>query len=111
VAVLKKKIGQELRKRTVESFLDFLILTTLAKNPLMSSDDLMSYIHQKFRISLSSGILYSHLFHVEQDGLILRDYIKNKKVYRLTRKGKQKIDIAKKNKNGIQWVIDQILEG
>jgi DNA-binding PadR family transcriptional regulator len=111
VRLLKEKIARGLRERTVESFSDLLILTMLTKNLSMSADDLMDFIHQKFKVSLSPGILYSHLFHLEQDGLTLRDYIKNKKVYRITRKGKQKIDIAKKHKNAIQWVIDQILEG
>lgn len=107
---MKEKIDQELRERTVESFLDLLILTKLTKNPSLSADNLMDFIHQKFKVSLSSGILYSHLFHLEQDGLIHRNYIKNKKVYRITRRGKEKIDLIRDNKNAARWVIDQILE-
>lgn len=111
MTVSKKTTGQELRERTVESFLDFSILTMLVKNLSMSGEDLMRYIHQKLRVSLGHGILYSHLFDLERHGLILRDSIKKKKVCRITQKGKEKIDNAKKNKNAAQWVIDQILEG
>jgi len=111
VASSKKKIAQELRERTVESFLDFLILAILAKNPSMRADDLMDFVHRKFKVSLSLGILYSHLFHLERCGLILREYIKNKKAYGITKKGKEKIVIAEKHKKATQWVIDQILEG
>ncbi len=111
MSVSKKKLAKELRERTVESFLDFLILTILTRNPWMSADDLRKYIHQKLKVSLSLGILYSHLFHLERHGLILRDRVKNKKAYRIAQKGKEKIDMAKKHKNATKWLIDQILEG
>lgn len=104
------KIAQELRETTVVSFLDLLILTLLTKNSSMSADDLMDMITQKFKVSLSLGILYSHLFQLEQARLIRRDHVKDKKVYRITREGKEDIDLAKKHKNAAQWVIHQILE-
>lgn len=104
-------IDKELRKRTVISFLDFLILTRLTKKRSLSADDLMDYIRRKLRVSLSLGILYSHMFRLERDGLIHRDYIKNKKVCQITQKGKEEIDLAKKDKSAIQWIVDQILEG
>jgi DNA-binding PadR family transcriptional regulator len=111
VVFSKKKIAQELRERTVKSFLDFLILAILAKNLSMSADDLAKYIHQKLKVQLILGILCSHLFHLERHGLILRDPIKNRKSYRITQKGKRKVDIAKKHKKATKWLIDQILEG
>lgn len=107
----KKKIAQELRERTVESFLDLLILNMLTENPSMSGDDLKNHISQKYKVSLSSGILYSHLFHLERHELILEEYTENKKIYEITPKGKEKIDVARKNRNSFQWIIDQILEG
>lgn len=109
VMVSKKKIDQELRDRTVKSFLDLLILSVLTNNPSKSADDLMDRINQRFRVSVSPGILYSLLFHLEQDGLIVRDHIKNENVSKITQKGKEEIDRIEKNKNTVQWVIDQIL--
>lgn len=111
MSVSKKKLAQELRERTVKSFLGFLILAILTRNPSMRADDLAKYIHQKLKVSLSLGILYSHLFHLERHGLILRDYVKNEKAYRITQKGKEKIDIGRKHKNATKCLIDQILEG
>jgi len=108
--LLKEKTAQDLRERTVESFLDLLILTVLTKNPSMSAVDLMNFITQKFKVSLSLGILYSHLFHLEQDGLIC-GLKRHTRVYGITRKGKRRIDLAKKHRNAAQWVIDQILDG
>ena len=108
---MKKKLAHELRERIVRSFLDFLILAILTRNPSMSADDLAKYIHQKLKVSLSLGILCSHLFHLERHGLILGDSIKNRKSYRITQKGKEKVDIAKKHKNATKLLIDQILEG
>lgn len=106
---MKEKIAQEFRERTVESFLDLLILTMLAERPSMSADNLTDFLHQKFKVSLNLGLIYSHLFHLEQDGLIRKDYNENKKVYRTTQKGKERIHIAKKNMSTSQWVIDQTL--
>lgn len=109
MAFQKKTIAHTLRERTVKSFLDFLILATLSKNSSMSADDLMVHIHRKFRASLSLGILCSHLFHLEGGGLIHGATVKNRKVYKLASKGKEKIAVARKHKSATQWVIDQIL--
>lgn len=106
----QKKIVQDLRERTVEGFLDFLIFAILSKNSSMTAEDLMGYIHRKFEVSISSGILCSHLFYLEKEGLIHGANVKNKKVYRLTSKGKEKILIARKYKSATQWVIDQMFE-
>lgn len=107
VRASEEEIAKEIRERTVESFLDFLILTKLTKNPSMSTDDLMGFLNQNFKVSLSHGIFYSHLFHLEQDRLICRHHVKKKKIYRITEKGKKKIDIARENKNATQWVVDE----
>lgn len=99
-----------MQERTVESFLDFLILAMLSKKPATSADDLLGCIHQKLKVSTNLGLLYSHLFYLEREGLIQGASIKNRKVYKVTPKGKQKIAIARKLKNATQWVIDQMLE-
>jgi len=107
--------AQELRERTVENFLDILILTNLRKNSLMSANDLMGRIHRKFGVSLSSGILYSCLFYLERAGFIHEDFVIKKHarirtVYSITQKGTEKIDITREHKSAIQLVIDEIFE-
>ena len=108
---MKENISHELKERTVEGFLDLLILTKLAKNSLLNAEDLMEFIHQKFNVLLSQGLLYSYLFRLEQDGLIRKSHVNNNKVYEITQRGKEKIDVARKHSSAIQWVIDRILEG
>ena len=66
MASSKKKIAQELRERTVESFLDFLILVMLAKNPSMRADDLMDFVHRKFKVLLSLGIARETILKVKK---------------------------------------------
>lgn len=107
----KKKIAQKLKERTVESFLDLLILNKLAKTSSKNADDLKGCISRKFKVSVSSGILYSHLHHLERHKLILKENIKDSKVYRITPMGKKKIAAARKNRDVFQWIIDQVLEG
>jgi len=106
----EKEISRIMQERTVEGFLDFLILALLSKNSPMGADDLLGFIHQKLKVSTSQGLLCSHLFYLEREGLIHGAETKNKKVYKVAPKGKEKITMARKQKNATQWVIDQILE-
>jgi len=108
-------IAREIRERTTESFLDFLILNKLANSPSISADELMDFVHHKLKVSLSLGILYSHLYYLEKSGLVYEDHeskkhVRVRTVYKITQKGKEKIDLARKHKSVFQCLIDPILE-
>jgi len=58
----------------------------------MSGYDVISYIHNKFRLLVSSGTVYSLLYSLERQGLIQGIWNERKRVYTLTDKGRKTIE-------------------
>ena len=101
------KILEKLRRRAVQNFMDILILTEINKDSL-SGYDVMGLIHQKFNILVSSGTVYSLLYSLEREGLIKGVWNKRKRVYSLTEKGEQNINIINRANEEIQHFLRNI---
>lgn len=84
------QVIKEMHGRIVKNFMDILIMTELRDNP-MSGYDVISFIHKKFRLLVSSGTVYSLLYSLERDGLIEGKFNNRKRVYALTEKGEETI--------------------
>ena len=80
--------AEKLRRQIVKSLMDVIMLAEL-QNGKMSGYDLISVIHDKFRILLSAGTVYSHLYALERDGLIDVSSDNKKRIYEMTEKGNQ----------------------
>ena len=80
--------AEKLRRQIVKSLMDVIMLAEL-QNGKMSGYDLISVIHDKFRILLSAGTVYSHLYALERDGLIDVSSDDKKRIYEMTEKGNQ----------------------
>ena len=98
------KMVEKLKKRVVRSFMDILVLTEINNNP-MSGYDAISFIHKKYDILLSAGTVYSMLYSLEREGLLIGTSDNQKRVYTLTEKGEQKMQTITKASNEIQNVI------
>ncbi len=61
------------------------------RNGATSGYDVIAFIHNKFRLLVSSGTVYSLLYSLERDGLIKGDWQQRKRVYTLTEKGEATI--------------------
>ena len=91
------KTTEKLHKRVIKSFMDVIIMSEL-KDGSMSGYDVISYIHKRFDILMSSGTVYNLLYSLERDGLIKSIQNQRKRVFMLTEQGEQKIEaIAKSN--------------
>jgi len=101
------KLAEKLRKRAIQNFMDILVLTEMKKGSL-SGYDVISLIHQKFGILLSSGTIYSLLYSLERDGLIKGAWNQRKRVYELTEKGEQNIKVITKANQEIQNFLRNI---
>jgi DNA-binding PadR family transcriptional regulator len=64
-----KNIVEKLRRRTIKTFMDVLILGELQAKPL-SGYDIIGLVHKRFNILVSSGTVYSLLYSMERNGLI-----------------------------------------
>jgi DNA-binding PadR family transcriptional regulator len=94
------QVIKEMNERIVKNFMDILIMTEVKNSP-MSGYDVISFIHKKFRLLVSSGTVYSLLYSLERDGLIKGKLDNRKRVYALTEKGEENI-------RAIQEASDQI---
>jgi DNA-binding PadR family transcriptional regulator len=84
------QIVKKMNERIVKNFLDIVIMAELRNGPL-SGYDIISYVHNKFHLLVSSGTIYSLLYSVERNDLIEGAWVERKRVYKLTEKGEQTI--------------------
>jgi len=75
----------------------------------MSGYDIIGLIHKRFGILVSSGTVYSLLYSLERNGLIKGVQNRRKRVYTLTEKGKQNIEILTKANEEIQSFLRNML--
>ena len=102
------KIAEKLRRRTIKSFMDILILAEL-NNGSLSGYDIIGLIHKRFGILVSSGTVYSLLYSMERNGLIKGVQNQRKRVYTLTEKGEQNTKIITKANKEIQSFLKNML--
>ena len=102
--VLKK-----MNRRIIKNFLDVLILAEL-RNGSLSGYDVIAYIHNKFRLLVSSGTVYSLLYSLERDGLIAGSWNQIKRVYKLTDKGDETIKAIMSANDKIQLLMTSLLK-
>ena len=102
------KVAERLRRRVIKNFMDILILSELKKEP-MSGYDIISLIHRRFGVLVSSGTVYSLLYSMERNGLIKGIWNQRKRVYVLAEKGEQNIKAITKANEEIQSFLRNIL--
>ncbi|MGB9841878.1 MAG: PadR family transcriptional regulator [Candidatus Bathyarchaeales archaeon] len=88
---LEGQILKKIHERIIKNFMDIIIMTELRNGPL-SGYDVISYIHNKFNLLVSSGTVYSLLYSLERNGLVEGVWEERKRVYKLTEKGEKTID-------------------
>jgi DNA-binding PadR family transcriptional regulator len=81
-----------LKKHTITTFIDQIILVKLRNNP-MSGYDLSNYIKEKFGISISPGTIYNHLYKFEREEIVCTVQSDTKRIYKLTKIGTHYLDI------------------
>lgn len=102
-------ILKNMHRRIIKNFLDILVLAELRNGPL-SGYDVMTFINSKFRLLVSSGTVYSLLYSLERDGLIIGTWYKRKRMYRLTEKGKENIKAIVSVNEKIQHLVSSLLK-
>ncbi len=105
--VLAEKIVEKLQRRTIQNFMDILILTEI-QNGSLSGYDAMALMHERFGILMSSGTVYSLLYSLERDGLIKGVNNHRKRVYELTENGKQNIKAITKANQEVQDFLKRL---
>jgi DNA-binding PadR family transcriptional regulator len=88
---LEGRILKKMHERIIKNFMDIIIMGELRNGPLRGYD-VISYIHTKFNLLVSSGTVYSLLYSLERNGLVEGVWEERKRVYKLTEKGEKTID-------------------
>jgi len=104
---LESEILAQMHRRIVQNFLDAVILLALMKHPL-SGYDVISFVHNKFHVWLSSATVYSYLYALERDGLIKGAYAQRKRVYALTERGKETVTALSNAKSKILEFVSNL---
>jgi len=98
-----------MHRRIIKNFLDVLVLAELRNGP-MSGYDVIAFIHNKFRLLVSSGTVYSLLYSLERDGLIAGSWSQRKRVYKLTDTGEETIKAILNANDKIQYLMTSLLK-
>jgi DNA-binding PadR family transcriptional regulator len=105
---LSSEIVKRLKRKTLRNFMDILILTEMKKEASLSGYDVIGLVHKKFGVFVSSGTIYSLLYSLERDGLIKGVWNDRKRVYELSEKGEQNIEVITKANEEIQNFLRNI---
>jgi DNA-binding PadR family transcriptional regulator len=108
--LMEARILKDMHERIIKSFMDIIVLSELRNGP-MSGYDVISYIHNRFRLLVSSGTVYSLLYSLERDGLIEGRWNERKRVYTLTEKGKKTIETILHANNKIKSFLLNLMKG
>jgi DNA-binding PadR family transcriptional regulator len=104
---LEPEFSGKLHRRIVTSFMDIIILTKLKNSDPLSGYDIITFIHNKFGLLISSGTIYSLLYSLERNGLIEGKQNQRKRVYTLTQRGEENIRLLLQQSNKIpRFVMD-----
>jgi len=83
---------------------------TELRNSSLSGYDVISYIHNKFNLLVSSGTVYSLLYSLERNGLVEGTWDERKRVYKLTEKGAKTINTLLSANDKIKGFMANILK-
>ena len=102
-------VTRELYRRLVKSFMDIIVLRELKNGNPLGGNDILALVYKRFHILLSSGTVYSLLYSMERDGLIEGLMASKKRVYRLTEKGKEKLEYALESYSSVVLFMKYVL--
>jgi len=105
---LEGRILKKMQERIIKSFMDIIIMAELLKGSL-SGYDVISYVHNKFNLLVSSGTVYSLMYSLERNGLVEGVWDERKRIYKLTDKGKNTIETILSADDKIKIFVSNIL--
>lgn len=98
---MEKQFIKQMRRRIVKNFLDTIFLAELKKNEPQSAYALMNLVHKKYGFLISAGTVYALLYSMERKELVEGEPTDNKRIYKLTSKGNETIELLVRSKDEI----------
>jgi DNA-binding PadR family transcriptional regulator len=106
---LEGRILKKMHERIIKNFMDVIIMTEL-RNGSLSGYDVISLVHSKFNLLVSSGTVYSLLYSLERNGLVEGVWDERKRTYKLTEKGQKTIETILKASDKINGFMTSLLK-
>jgi DNA-binding PadR family transcriptional regulator len=106
---MEGRILRKMHERIIKNFMDIIIMAELRTGHL-SGYDVISYIHTKFNLLVSSGTVYSLLYSLERNGLVEGVWDERKRIYRLTEKGEKTIETTLNANEKIKGFLSNLLK-
>lgn len=106
---LEGRILKKMHERIIKNFMDIIVMAELRSEPL-SGYDVISYIHNKFNLLVSSGTVYSLLYSLERNGLVEGTWDERKRTYKLTEKGEKTIETVLNANDKIKALLTNLLK-
>ncbi len=106
--VSKQRVGIK-NPRGTKSFLDIVIMAKL-KTETLSGYDFIAFINKRFNMLISAGTVYSLLYALERKQLIEGSGEERRRIYKLTEKGNETIDIILKDGHQIEGFMSNIFK-
>jgi DNA-binding PadR family transcriptional regulator len=75
-------------KRLITNFLDIVVIAQFP-NEQFSGYDILTFLQNHFDLKFSSGTVYSTLYAMERQNLIEGTKTENKRLFKVTKKGRQ----------------------
>jgi len=70
----------------------------------------MNYVNENFNMILSPGTVYSVIYSLERQNLIMANRVGEKRLYSITQTGQQKMDTFVSLKNEIMDLIKNVIQ-
>jgi len=106
---MRNALSREIRSSLIKNFMNVLILYQSDKSP-MGGYDVIRFFYEKYNLLFSSGTIYSYLYSMERSGLLKGMGNPNKRVFKLTDKGRAMLNAFRKDKEELLKFISDILE-
>ena len=101
---------EEKKRKLLEAVLDIIILAEMSNRIVMSIPDIITFLSEKHSIQISAGTIY-HLFRkMEKKEHIKRIPKEKKKIYAITKSGKDLLKAIQQNAGNFQLFIADLIE-
>lgn len=108
MGLMSQNLEEACNKHIVKSFLDLIVLSMLANNP-MHGYKIIAVLHNNFGVLLSPGTLYPLLYKLEGENMVKIAEVKRRKIYSLTPQGRRRAShIFKTYKKSIEKILNII---
>lgn len=105
---MRNALSREMRASLIKNFMHMLILFQLEKAPI-GGYDVIKFFYEKYNLLFSPGTIYSCLYSLERNGLVKGGGNQNKRIYKLTDKGRAMLNTFRNDKEELLRFISDIL--